>query len=126
MSPEPANQHTALTAEIAEAASTLAESDLSRTHVMDTPALLKDLRTSIDALQQVTAQMSRRHSRAIRGRDFAPDDADALAVEDAAAQLLAAARFLSAARDATAAAEEASKTVRWKRRAQHRATSTEQ
>lgn len=126
MSPEAANQHTALTAEIAEATMALAESDLSRTHVMDAPALLKDLRTSIDALKQVTAQMSGRHSRAIRGRDYAHDDADALAVEDAATQLLAASRFLSAACDATAAAEEASKIVRWKRRAQHRATSTEQ
>lgn len=126
MNPEPASRHTGITAELAEAAMALAESDLSRTHVMAAPALLKDLRTSIDALKQATAQMSGRHSHAIRGRDYAPDDADALAVEDAATQLLAASRFLSAARDATAAAEEASKTVRWSRRAQHRATSKEQ
>lgn len=126
MTPEPTTPRTALTAELAETARTLLESDLSRTHVMDAPALLNDLYTSIDALKQATAQMSWRHSRAIRGSDYSTDAADTLAVEDAAAQLLAASRFLSAARAATAAAEEASKSVRWRRRDRQRSTPTEQ
>jgi hypothetical protein len=118
MSLEPASRHTALTAELADDARTLADNDLNRTHVTDAPALLHDLHASIDALKQATAQMSWRHSRAIKGSDYA--------VEDAAAQLLAASRFLAAASDATAAAEKASKTVRWRRRNQQRSTSTEQ
>lgn len=126
MSLEPASRHTALTAELADDARTLADNDLNRTHVTDAPALLHDLHASIDALKQATAQMSWRHSRAIKGSDYAADDDDALAVEDAAAQLLAASRFLAAASDATAAAEKASKTVRWRRRNQQRSTSTEQ
>ena len=124
MSPEPASRHTALTAELAEAASTVAESDLNRTHVTDAPTLLRDLHASIDALKQATAQMSWRHSRAIKGSDYAADDDDALAVEDAAAQLLAASRFLAAASDATAAAVDASENVRWRRRDQKRSPST--
>lgn len=113
---EPTSQQADLTAELAQAARALSEIELIRSHPADTQALLPDLRTAIDSLKQVSAQLSWWYNRSIRGNDYAADVGAGTAVEDAAAQLLAASRFLSAARDAVGAAEEATSKARWKRR----------
>lgn len=104
-----------LASEAGEAARSLAGSIRTVRTPSDSSAIIDEVRATVDALKQVTAQLSWWHSGVVEGREHAGENSSGsgTAVEDAAAQLLSASRFLSAAGDAIAGAREANSTIRW-------------
>lgn len=102
--------------ELARAARQISTTDFSRANPTEIRALLTEINHTVEPLKAATAQLSKWHSKAIRGSYYAPSHANGEAVEDAATQLLAASRFLAAAGHALHAAEQANAEVRWRRR----------